>query len=172
MISKFNKIIFLVVIALITISRIFITFAYAEVGYIPPKQLAQESDLIIVGTVTKIESTNETVATDWRNDVPVKYATVSVNETLKGKSSASVIVKFAYDKDLEADVQDTNLEEEEKVLLYLKSNHDDRNSYRVVSGWSGVGRFYEGNFYHQYFEQNFDKYIRDLKEYIKQGKQE
>lgn len=157
------------ILILLFLSFVFPAFkVFAEVAYIKPSKLAEQSDLIIIGTVGEIQKTNETKKDTFGRDVFVKEAKVSVEDTLKGKPIPVIIVKFAY-KDGEADVQDANLEEEKgkKVLLYLKLNSDPIGSYSIVSGWSGVVRFYDGKYYHQYWEVNFIEYLNKLKDFLK-----
>ncbi|MCX5704019.1 MAG: hypothetical protein NT066_05990 [Candidatus Omnitrophica bacterium] len=83
------------------------------VTYISPEKLADESDLIIIGTVKEIQKSDEKIINSWgmrRGNVvqiyPVKYANVSIEEVLKGKPVSSVIVKFVFIKRKELDCQE------------------------------------------------------------------
>ncbi|MDD5679737.1 MAG: hypothetical protein PHI59_00625 [Candidatus Omnitrophica bacterium] len=146
--------------------------ASAEVGPISPEELADASDLIVIGTVNRIEESGEIVVNErTERNVNVKYALITVQEALKGKAISTVWVKFAFEPYLEADVQDPSFEVNDKVLLYLKSNNDKRKSYSVVEGWSGVGRFYNSKFYHQYYDIDFNKYVEELKKYINHNRE-
>ncbi len=133
------------------------TECLAEVAIISPSTLAKEADLIIVGEVKRIENGEDIT----------KYALVAVKEVFKGRCKQCISVRFVYDPHREADVQDPNLEEEKKVLLYLNPGNKNKDYYTVTRRWSGVGRFYKGKFYHQYLVADFDKYITQLKKDIK-----
>lgn len=137
--------------------------AYAEARYISPEKLAGNADLIVVGTVSKIESASETKPGPGNTTAPVKYAQVAVEEVIKGPAVKEVLVRFAYNKDVEADVQDPNLAEGQKALFYLAALKGKKNSYEVVSGWSGRCRISGDKLYHQYEAFDTVSYIKALK---------
>ena len=154
----------IVVLAVFLSSVAYFSQAYAEARYVSPKELAGKADLIVVGTVSKVEQSQEAQPGPGTTSAPVKYALVSVEEVIKGASAREISVKFAYNEDVEADVQDPNLKEGQKALFYLTGIKGKENIYRVVNGWSGRCRVSGDKIYHQYDTLDFGEYIKALKD--------
>lgn len=146
------------IITLLTLMLIFPAgYLWAEVSFMSPSELANKSNLVIIGEVKDIKQIEN----------QKKYAIVDIKEVLKGKNVSSIKVKFDINPNTEQDVGDANIEQDNPILFYLETDKEDKNYYRVVHGWSGIVRFYEGAYYHQYWKIEFDKYIEQLKEDIK-----
>jgi len=137
---------------------------FAEARYVSPKELAGKADLIVVGTVSKVEQSQEIQPGPGKTVALVKYAQVSVEEVIKGAPAKEISVIFAYNEDVEADVQDPNLKEGQKALFYLTSIKGKENVYRVANGWSGRCRISGDKIYHQYDTLGLGEYIKALKD--------
>ena len=108
--------------------------AMAKIRLMSQEELTQAADLVIIGEVSKVD----------KGEGNEKCATVVVKEVVKGKCGSEVVVRFAVDPNMEPDMQDANLEKEDKVLLYLKPYDKSKNYYYAIFGPNGVVKLREG----------------------------
>ena len=107
----------------------------ARAIYIPESELTQQADLVVSGTVVKLEPTGLAEKLRGMFFGRVMYATIHIEKVIKGNAEGQyVTVEFnSMRTSLEADVQDAQFGLGSKGTAYLKKLPN--NNYKALGGW-------------------------------------
>jgi len=137
---------------------------FAEESIVPIEKLVEKSELIVVGFINRKMLPYNNI----KNNIDIRYAVLAVGDALKGKKQKNLTVRYNYNVEKKDAYE--NIEPGDSVLLFLKHNNDQIDSYDIVGGSSGIARIEKRIIFHQGQKLHYENYIGKLKELIESGK--